>query len=79
MTTFGAAQLAGSQLPQHATFAHSKEDVLNALSFYFGQPVAPEKLRDYNEHQAATYHFPDAYAGSNTTIRSAQLISIAPI
>ena len=49
---FGAAQLAGSNLPQHATFAHSKEDVLNALSFYFGQPVAPEKLRDYSEHHA---------------------------
>ena len=25
-----------------------------------GEPVAPEKLRDYNEHQAATYHFPGA-------------------
>lgn len=86
--------------PQPATFAHSKEDVLKALSFYFGEPVSPEKLRDYNEHHgvwqnrssqpishccvhsvynrvlsrfssvrvstAATYHFPDAYAGSNT-------------
>lgn len=52
--------------PQPATFAHSKEDVLKALSFYFGEPVSPEKLRDYGEHQAATYHFPDAYAGSNT-------------
>lgn len=53
-------------VPQPSTFAHSKEDVLNALSFYFGEPVSPEKLRDYGEHQAATYHFPDAYAGSNT-------------
>ena len=33
----GHAQLSGSQVPQHATFAHSKEDVLNALAFYFGQ------------------------------------------
>ena len=62
----GHAQLSGSQVPQHSTFAHSKEDVLNALSFYFGQPTSPEKLKDYNEHHAATYHFPDAYAGSNT-------------
>ena len=28
----GHSQLAGSTVPQHATFAHSKEDVLNALS-----------------------------------------------
>jgi len=55
--------------PQHATFAHSKDDVLNALSFYFGEPVSPEKLRDYNEHHAATYHFPDAYAGTSTHLR----------
>ena len=54
----GHAQLAGSTVPQHATFAHSKEDVLNALAFYFGQPVSPEKLKDYNETHAATYHFP---------------------
>ena len=50
----GHAQLSDSTVPQHATFAHSKEDVLNALSFYFGQPVSPEKLKDYNEHHAAT-------------------------
>ena len=65
----GHSQLTGSTVPQHATFAHSKEDVLNALAFYFGRPVSPEKLKDYNEHHAATYHFPDAYAGSNTQIR----------
>lgn len=41
--------------PQHATFARSKDDVLSALSFYFGQPVNPEMLRDYNDHHAATY------------------------
>ena len=50
----GHSQLTGSTVPQHATFAHSKEDVLNALAFYFGQPVSPEKLKDYNEHHAAT-------------------------
>ena len=64
-----AQQLSGASLPQHSTFAHSKEDVLGALSFYFGQPASPEKLKDFNEHQVATYHFPDAYAGSNSTIR----------
>ena len=50
----GHTQLAGSAVPQHSTFAHSKDDVLNALSFYFGQPVSPEKLKDYGEHHAAT-------------------------
>ena len=25
-----------------------------------GDPASPEKLRDYSEHQAATYHFPGA-------------------
>ena len=25
--------------------------------------------QDYSEHHAMTYHFPDAYAGSNTKIR----------
>ena len=28
-----------------------------------------EKLKDYSEHHAVTYHFPDAYAGTNTKIR----------
>ena len=41
-------------MPQPNTFARSKDDVLQALSFYFGQPVSPEKLKDYNEHHAAT-------------------------
>ena len=50
----GHANLTGEQVPQHATFAHSKEDVLKALSFYFGQPTSPEKLKDYNEHHAST-------------------------
>ena len=31
--------------------------------------MSPEKLKDYSEHHAVTYHFPDAYAGSNTKIR----------
>ena len=49
-----AAALQAGQMPQPNTFARSKDDVLNALSFYFGQPVSPEKLKDYNEHHAAT-------------------------
>jgi len=39
------------------------------LQYFFGAPVSPEKLKDYSEHHAVTYHFPDAYAGSNTKIR----------
>ena len=31
--------------------------------------MSPEKLKDYSEHHAMTYHFPDAYAGQNTKIR----------
>ena len=64
-----AAALSGSQMPQPNTFTRSKDDILSALSFYFGQPVSPEKLKDYNEHHAATYHFPDAYLGQNTQLR----------
>jgi len=64
-----ASTLSGTNMPQPATFAPSKDDILGALGFYFGQPVSPEKLKDYNEHHAATYHFPDAYVGSNTKIR----------
>lgn len=44
-------------------------DVLKNLSFFFGEPAVPEKLRDYSEHHAMTYHFPDAYYGQNTKIR----------
>jgi hypothetical protein len=51
----GAIQLGAGELPQPKTFASSKDDILSALSFYFGQPVSPEKLKDYNEHHAATY------------------------
>jgi hypothetical protein len=58
------AAMQGSTVPQHKTFAHSKEDILGALSFYFGDPVAPEKLKDYNEHHAATLHFPGARAAA---------------
>lgn len=44
-----------ASVPQPHTFAHSKDDILSALAFYFGSPASPEKLRDYSEHHAATY------------------------
>ena len=31
--------------PQPRTFAPSKEDVLQNLEYFFGAPVAPEKLK----------------------------------
>ena len=51
-----------------ATIGHSRSDTLDNLRFFFGDPVAPEKLRDYSEHHAMTYHFPDAYYGQNTSV-----------
>lgn len=58
--------------PQPRTFAPSKEDVLQNLQYFFGAPVSPEKLKDYSEHHAVTHHFPDAYAGQNTSAHSHQ-------
>lgn len=46
MAALGHVQLTGSEVPQPSTFAPSKDDVLNALGFYFGAPVSPEKLKD---------------------------------
>jgi hypothetical protein len=48
--------------PQPRTFAPSKDDVLQNLMYFFGAPVSPEKLKDYSEHHAMTYHFPGALA-----------------
>lgn len=59
--------MASSQ--QFATYAPSKLDILGSLNQLLGQPAAPEKLADYTAHHAATYHFPDAYLGSNVTLR----------
>ena len=56
-------------LPAPKTFAPSREDVLSTLAFFFGDPAVPEKLKDYSEHHAMTFHFPDAYYGQNTKIR----------
>ena len=46
----------------YGKFAPSKDDVIGALMHFFGAPASPEKLADYTEHHAATYHFPDAFA-----------------
>jgi len=58
-----------SNLPAPKTFAPSREDVLSTLGFFFGDPAVPEKLKDYSEHHAMTYHFPDAFYGQNNKIR----------
>ena len=56
-------------VPSKFTTQHGAGDIFEALSFFLGDPNSPEKLRDYSEHHAATFHFPDAFAGSNTKIR----------
>ena len=43
-----------AMLPQPASFAPSRNDILTTLQFFFGAPVSPEKLKDYQEHHAAT-------------------------
>ena len=52
--------------PQPRTIGASKEDVLSNLMYFFGAPVSPEKLKDYSEHHALTYHFPGAFTRPNT-------------
>ena len=42
------------ELPAPRTIAPSREDVLSNLAFFFGDPVVPEKLRDYSEHHVRT-------------------------
>jgi hypothetical protein len=59
----------GANMPQWSSFQHSRDDVLKSLEFFFGAPASPEKLKDYNEHHAATLHFPDAYVGKNVKIQ----------
>lgn len=51
------------------TLGYTKMGSLENYEYFFGAPVSPEKIKDYTEHHALTYHFPDAYAGSNTKIR----------
>ena len=47
-----AAQTRAAQLPAPRTIAASRDDVLSNLAFFFGDPVVPERLRDYSEHHA---------------------------
>ena len=37
------------KLPQAAFSGPSRDDILNALSLFFGSPVSPEKLADYSQ------------------------------
>ena len=53
-----AEHMMSKSLPAPKTFAPSREDILSNLAFFFGDPAVPEKLRDYSEHHAMTYHFP---------------------
>lgn len=53
--------------PQPRTIGASKEDVLSNLMYFFGAPVSPEKLKDYSEHHALTYHFPGAFTRASNT------------
>ena len=68
-----------AQLPAPRTIAPSREDVLSNLAFFFGDPVVPERLRDYTEHHAMTFHFPDAYYGQNTSAPPPLVPSPAPV
>jgi len=40
-----------AQLPAPRTIAPSREDVLSNLAFFFGDPVVPERLRDYSAYR----------------------------
>ena len=42
------------QQPAPATLAPSIRGIMDNLSFFFGDPNSPEKLRDYSEHHAMT-------------------------
>jgi len=37
--------------PALKSFAPSRDDVLSTLAYFFGQPVSPEKLKNYDEHR----------------------------
>jgi hypothetical protein len=53
MSTMQAVdQQRARELPAPRTIAPSREDVLSNLAFFFGDPVVPERLRDYSEHNA---------------------------
>ncbi len=47
----------------------TRENVLDTLKGFFGDPAVPSKLNDYNETHVATFHFPDAYVGASQKLR----------
>ena len=59
----------GDYADQEKPWGPSANDILGRLGHYLGPPAAPEKLKDYSDHHAATYHFPDAYVGTNVKLR----------
>ena len=48
----GEAQTRAAQLPAPRLSGYSRDDALSNLAFFFGDPVVPERLRDYSEHHA---------------------------
>ena len=66
--------------PQIQSFAPGKDAIVETLKFFFGNPVQPEKLSNFTEHHAATYHFPDAFLGSSVKLRDTinNLITSSP-
>lgn len=61
------------KLPAASFSGPAKDDIINALGMFFGAPSAPEKLADYTAAHAATYAFPDAYAGQSTALRDTMI------
>lgn len=55
--------------PLPRVLGYSPKDEIAAIGFFLGAPNNPEKLKDYGEHHAATFHLPDAYQGSNVKLR----------
>lgn len=55
--------------PLPRVLGYSPKDEIAAIGFFLGAPNNPEKLKDYGEHHAATFHLPDAYLGSNAKLR----------
>lgn len=67
-----------AQAPQPKTFAPSREDVLSTLAYFFGAPVSPEKLVDYNEHHAQVSKGPAYHARSTQHAQPIPPDSVAP-
>lgn len=55
-----------ADVAQPRSFAPSKEDVLTTLAYFFGAPVSPEKLKNYEEHHAQTCTGPEFKPGPST-------------